>query len=133
MRHLQFVILSFLFCVALTATVEGHAFLDHASPGVGSKVHGSPAEVRVWFTEKLEAAFSKLQVFNEAGQQVDSRNQRLDPRNAAALLLAFHHSSLEYIKSSGARSRWIHTAPRAVSNSRSSPRSDCDSRSPKLT
>ena len=88
MRHLQFILLAFLFCVALAATVEAHAFLDHASPGVGSKVHSSPAEVRVWFTEKLEAAFSKLQVFNEAGQQVDSRNQRLDPRNAAMMVVS---------------------------------------------
>ena len=84
-RHLQFVL---LLCVALTATVDGHAFLDHASPAVGSKVHGPPAEVRVWFTEKLEAAFSKLQVLNQAGQQVDSRNQRLDPHNSAVLLVS---------------------------------------------
>jgi methionine-rich copper-binding protein CopC len=85
MRHLQVIL---LLCVALTETVEAHAFLDHASPGVGSKVHGSPAEVRVWFTEKLEAAFSKLQVFTQAGQQVDSRNQRLDPHDSAVLLVS---------------------------------------------
>jgi copper resistance protein C len=88
MRRLQLILLFILFCLALGATVEGHAFLDHASPGVGGKVHGSPVEVRVWFTEKLEAAFSKLQVFNEAGQQVDSRNQRLDPRDAAVLVVS---------------------------------------------
>jgi copper resistance protein C len=89
MRRLQLILLFLLFCLALLGgIVEGHAFLDHASPGVGGKVHGSPAEVRVWFTEKLEAAFSKLQVFNEAGQQVDSRNQRLDPHDAAVLVVS---------------------------------------------
>ena len=40
------------------------------------------------YSEKLEAAFSKLQVFNEAGQEVDNRNQRLDPGNAALLIVS---------------------------------------------
>jgi hypothetical protein len=70
------------------AEVRAHAFLDHANPAVGGKVHGAPREVKVWFTEKLEAVFSKLQVFNEAGQQVDNRNQRLDPSNAALLIVS---------------------------------------------
>ena len=88
MRHLQFILLVLLFSIAVPATVEAHAFLDHASPEVGGKVHGSPKEVKVWFTEKLEPAFSKLQVFNEAGQEVDSRNQRLDQGNAALLIVS---------------------------------------------
>ena len=88
MRYLQFILFISLFSIATTATVEAHAFLDHASPEVGGKVHGSPKEVKVWFTEKLEAAFSKLQVFNEAAQEVDSRNQRLDPGNAALLIVS---------------------------------------------
>jgi methionine-rich copper-binding protein CopC len=88
MRRLQFIFLVLLFSVALTATAKAHAFLDHASPAVGSKVRGLPAEVKVWFSEKLEAALSKLQVFNEAGQQVDNRNQRLDPGNAALLIVS---------------------------------------------
>ena len=88
MRRLHFIFLVLLFSVAVTTTAEAHAFLDHANPAVGSKVHGSPAEVKVWFSEKLEAAFSKLQVFNEAGQEVDNRNQRLDPGNAALLIVS---------------------------------------------
>lgn len=50
-----------------------HAFLDHAEPAVGGKIHGSPAAVRVWFSEKLEPALCKLQVFDESGQEVDKR------------------------------------------------------------
>jgi methionine-rich copper-binding protein CopC len=88
MRYLQFISFVLLFSIADTATLEAHAFLDHASPEVGGKVHGSPKEVKVWFTEKLEVAFSKLQVFNEAGQEVDSRDERLDPNNAALLIVS---------------------------------------------
>jgi copper resistance protein C len=78
---------SFILLVGL-ARVEAHAFLDHASPAVGSKVDGSPPEVKVWFTEKLEPAFSKLQIFNAAGEQVDKRDQRCDPHNAALLIVS---------------------------------------------
>ena len=87
MRCLKFTLLVFLFSIAVAATVEAHAFLDHASPEVGSQLHGSPKEIKVWFTEKLEAAFSKLQVFNAAGQEVDSRDERLDSKNAALLIV----------------------------------------------
>jgi methionine-rich copper-binding protein CopC len=88
MRYLRFALPFIIFCLVPAATVDAHAFLDHANPGVGSKVHGSPAEVRVWFTEKLEAAFSKLQVFDQAGQEVGSHNLRLDPHDAAVLIVS---------------------------------------------
>jgi copper resistance protein C len=79
-------ILSLLLIVLVgLARLQAHAFLDHASPSVGGKVRGSPAEIKVWFTEKLEPAFSKLQVFNAAGQQVDKHDQRLDQHNSALL------------------------------------------------
>jgi methionine-rich copper-binding protein CopC len=85
MRYLQFILLFFLFCVAPTATIEAHAFLDHASPGVGSKVHGSPTEVRVWFTEPVEPVLSSIKVFDAKGRQIDKTDAHLDPKNKALL------------------------------------------------
>jgi hypothetical protein len=51
-----------------------HAFLDHASPAVGSSVPASPPIVTLWFTQDLEPAFSGVTVTNEAGQRVDLGN-----------------------------------------------------------
>ncbi|MBV8140432.1 MAG: copper resistance protein CopC [Verrucomicrobia bacterium] len=65
-----------------------HAFLDHADPAVGSKVHGSPRVVKLWFTEKLEAALCKLQVFNESGQEVDKRDQASSAGDPASLTVS---------------------------------------------
>jgi methionine-rich copper-binding protein CopC len=48
-----------------------HAFLDHASPAVGSSVPTSPPVVTLWFTQDLEPAFSGVTVTDEAGQRVD--------------------------------------------------------------
>jgi methionine-rich copper-binding protein CopC len=56
---------------------RAHAFLDHASPAVGSSVPGSPPIVTLWFTQDLEPAFSGVTVTNEAGQQVDLGNAQI--------------------------------------------------------
>ncbi|HET7341691.1 MAG TPA: copper resistance CopC family protein [Methylomirabilota bacterium] len=69
-----------LLAALLVATSAiGHAFLDRAEPRVGSKVRTPPAQVRLWFTERLEPAYSRVQVMNEAGQQVDRADASLDP------------------------------------------------------
>jgi copper resistance protein C len=81
----------FLTTLGLLAIAQAgwaHAFLDHADPAVGSKLHGSPRAVKLWFTEKLEAALCKLQVFNESGQEVDKRDQASDAENPALLAVS---------------------------------------------
>jgi methionine-rich copper-binding protein CopC len=55
-----------------------HAFLDHASPRVGTTVSTAPHEVTLWFTQNLEAAFSGIKVTNAAGQRVDSGGTRVN-------------------------------------------------------
>ena len=53
---------------------QAHAFLDHASPAVGSAVPVAPAAITLWFTQNLEPAFSKVTVTNREGQRVDLGN-----------------------------------------------------------
>jgi methionine-rich copper-binding protein CopC len=48
-----------------------HAFLDHASPLVGSTVPTAPQEVALSFTQNLEPAFSSVQVTDAKGARVD--------------------------------------------------------------
>jgi methionine-rich copper-binding protein CopC len=64
---------------------SAHAFLDHASPAVGSTVQGSPAQVQLFFTQNLEPAFSTVKVVNGSGQQVDKGNKAIDPKNPAEM------------------------------------------------
>ena len=56
--------------LALTSGAFAHAHLDHASPKVGSTVSPAPREIVLWFTDKLEAAFSTIEVRNEQGATV---------------------------------------------------------------
>jgi copper resistance protein C len=51
---------------------HAHAFLDHASPLVGSTVPSAPREVTLSFTQKLEPSFSGVQVTDSGGARVDT-------------------------------------------------------------
>jgi len=62
-----------------------HAYLDHASPAVGSTVHGSPGEVRIWYSEELEPAFSTVKVLDQSGAQVDKGDKQLDGSDKTVL------------------------------------------------
>jgi copper resistance protein C len=60
-----------------TGEASAHAFLDHAEPRVGNTVATAPREVTLWFTQKLEPAFSSIAVTNSAGQRVDTGKARV--------------------------------------------------------
>jgi methionine-rich copper-binding protein CopC len=50
----------------------GHAFLDHATPAVGSEVSGSPPTVALTYSEPVEPSFSSIQVTDASGVRVDT-------------------------------------------------------------
>ena len=72
-RFIVVLIVSFIF----VRLAEAHAFLDHADPKVGCTIHDPPSEVTLWMTENLEAAFSRLQVFDDKGVEVDKKDTRV--------------------------------------------------------
>ena len=65
---------------------SAHAFLDHAEPRVGNKVASPPREVTLWFTQKLEAAFSSITVTGPSGQRVDAGKARVSGNQASVSL-----------------------------------------------
>jgi methionine-rich copper-binding protein CopC len=67
----KFVIPSLLFAALGSIAAHAHAFLDHASPLVGSTVGSAPREVSLTFTQNLETAFSSVQVTDSNGARVD--------------------------------------------------------------
>jgi methionine-rich copper-binding protein CopC len=65
-----------------------HAFLDHAEPTVGSTVDTPPTEIRIWFTERLEPAFSQIQLFDHRGKPVTQNHATVDSADPSLLRLA---------------------------------------------
>src|SRR5437588_3111794 len=62
----------------VTGQASAHAFLDHAEPRVGNKVATAPREVTLWFTQKLEPAFSTITVTDSTGKRVDTGKTRVN-------------------------------------------------------
>jgi copper resistance protein C len=67
----QITAISLLLVALGTVAARAHAFLDHASPLVGSTVPAAPHEVSLWFTQQLEPAFSGVEVSDSSGAHVD--------------------------------------------------------------
>jgi copper resistance protein C len=65
------VLTSLLAVLACSAQAQAHAFLDHASPAVGSTVASSPGTVTLYFTESLEPKFSGAEIHTAGGGRVD--------------------------------------------------------------
>jgi hypothetical protein len=60
-----------------TGEASAHAMLDHAEPRVGNKVATAPREVTLWFTQKLEPAFSTIAVTDPSGKRADIGKSRV--------------------------------------------------------
>jgi copper resistance protein C len=61
-----------------SVTAHAHAHLDRADPQVDSTVTAAPREVSLSFTEKLEPAFSTMEVSGPSGQRVDEGKPIID-------------------------------------------------------
>ena len=72
---------SFLLMVVASTHADAHAFLDYSEPAVGATLSVPPAQVKIWFTEKLHHATSTIQVFDAAGREVDKKDVTFDPKN----------------------------------------------------
>ena len=86
-RLVPFVIVT-LSVIAAAVRVEGHAFLIRAEPQVGSKVNKVPTEVRVWFSETVQAGVSSIQVFDMSGKQMDKKDTHPDRSNRAVICVS---------------------------------------------
>ena len=71
--------------ISFSLAAGAHAFLDRAEPKVGSTVKVAPTELRLWFTEAVEPAFSTVQVLDADGKRVDSAALQVDPQDRKLL------------------------------------------------
>lgn len=82
------------FCLGLAGALwcagdgvaRAHAFLDRASPAVGSTVHTAPTEVRIQYTEALEPDYSSAHVEDASGTTV-STAAHVDPNERSVLIV----------------------------------------------
>ena len=66
-------------------TASRHAVLQRSEPRVESKLKTPSREVKLYFSERLEPAYSSVRVLNDHDVQVDRRDSRVDRANPALL------------------------------------------------
>jgi methionine-rich copper-binding protein CopC len=62
--------LAVLAMLSATASATAHAFLERASPPVGSEVAAAPREITLTFTEGIEPLFSTIELRDAQGTTV---------------------------------------------------------------
>jgi hypothetical protein len=88
MKKITIQSLAAILFLALQSHAWAHAFLDHAEPKVGSTIANSPGEIKVWFTQNLEPAFSTLEVQDAQGKEVDKKDAHLDAKDKSLFLVS---------------------------------------------
>jgi copper resistance protein C len=83
------------------ATAHAHALLDHASPLVGSTVPFAPKTLTLWFAEKVEPAFSTIEVRDADGTRGDIGRAQVDRSDPTALRIG-----LKPLKNGRYQVRW---------------------------
>src|SRR5213596_2190557 len=72
----------------LPTSALAHAVLVKSVPAQRAALAESPPRVELWFNERLEPAYSKASVTNEAGTQVDLRDVAVSPQDPRRLSLS---------------------------------------------
>ena len=86
-RPKRIVLLTASLCLSVTH-LWAHAKLDHAEPAADSTAKQPPAEVHLTFSEKVEASFCRVQVFDASGQEVDKKDLHANAKNASELIVS---------------------------------------------
>ena len=79
--------------LALTAPADAHAMLDRATPAVGAVVHVAPSEIRLEFSEGVEASLSRVTLTGAEGARVQT-GPAATPTRARRLLIVPLKASL---------------------------------------
>ena len=86
-RFLKLLIAAAFASSLATASASAHAFLDHAVPGVGMTVSGSPHELRLYFTQGVVTAFSGVSVVSSTGASIPASKPVNDPSDQQTLIV----------------------------------------------
>jgi methionine-rich copper-binding protein CopC len=87
MRRLTVLLgLSAAWLLVLCAPLLAHARLVEMFPREGATLSQSPEQVRLRFSEPIEAEFDPLKVYDSKGNRVDRDDARVDPDDARVLV-----------------------------------------------
>ena len=78
-------VIAVCFLLAFPGTGEAHAILFQSDPAANAVLIVPPDQVRLWFNEALNPAFSTVVVVNEENQRIDNHDAQISPDNASEM------------------------------------------------
>jgi len=91
MRLLAGLAFALILVAGLPVNAGAHAALVKSSPARGTTLVQPPQRVELTFSERLEPAYSTVDVVDTAGQQVDLRDASLSPADSRRLTVSLPH------------------------------------------
>ena len=85
-RLVSALILAALWLAVWCAPALAHARLLQETPASGASLDEPPEQVRIRFSEPVDAEFDPLKVVDAEGNRVDEEDARIDPNDARILL-----------------------------------------------
>ena len=74
--------------LASTSGVSAHAYLESSTPAAGAALSQAPQQLRLTFTEALDASFSNVQVLDSRRQQVDKGDSQIAPDDPRSMTVS---------------------------------------------
>src|SRR5437870_1603148 len=74
--------------LASTSSVFAHAYLESSTPAAGASLAQAPQQLRLTFTEPVDASFSNVQLLDARRQQVDRGDSHVAPDDARTMLVS---------------------------------------------
>jgi methionine-rich copper-binding protein CopC len=71
----------FVLVALMSVQAHAHGFLDRAEPRVGATVQVAPTQLKLWFTQEVEPAFSTVKVTDAKGRRVDRNDAQVGGAN----------------------------------------------------
>jgi len=71
----------------LPVTAWGHANLDRAEPAPGAQLDQPPQTLQLFFSEAVDGSFSRVQLLNAKGEQVDRGDSHVAPNDPRGMLV----------------------------------------------
>jgi copper transport protein len=84
LRRLPILLLLFF---GLVVPASAHANLVRSEPATNARLTTSPDEIRLYFTEPIEAQFSRIAIWNSQGAVLDMPASQVDPDDDKQLIL----------------------------------------------
>lgn len=90
MKRSMWMLLLAALVLMMASSASAHTRLERSVPAADSTVVASPPRLMMWFSQRLEPAFSKVRVLDTEGKQVDRDDAQVDPDDGRQIGVSLH-------------------------------------------